>query len=221
MIPFYSCKKEEEQHEYIPPPDFVSYASFSGRVLDSITGLPMANFPVSYYTSYFHDFIGSNYTDSNGYYHCSICLGGKLCRFPAMPPDNETFLVDASGKCGALVFKAGLLVEKDTISLPDIFVKPRGFLKTYLKDTSGINSDSLGLRYSYPFYYPYNLGYNIFPALVYNSWQYYGDTTMIRSAGPDQNILVSWRYKKNSIIYKDSILIPIISNDTSVVNILY
>ncbi len=220
-----SCKKKEEPNN---GPDWSpEHANYTCRVIDTITGLPIANIWVSSFASEDPYLVGSIITDNNGYYNEDFVWGAKFSLWKYMPHPNTDLLVEVNSqqKYGFVKFKAGALVVNGTITLPNLYVKNVGYLKAHIKDTTGVNADALGIRTSYPFFYPYEHPgtefWPIYPTNFYNSSGHLVDTTFVESIKPNQNTIFRWKYSKNGITHNDSLLFSTPSNDTTFVNVFY
>ncbi len=223
-----SCKKDEEV-VFIDTGLNETYRVeyFSGLIIDTTTGLPMANSPVLFYTNDSRYIYNYGQTNSNGYYVFRFAWGSRYTTWAAKPPNNMKVLVSTNNNnnYGYTEFLAGILVENDTAILPTIYAKPMSYIKTHIKDTTGINSDSISVSFVHPYLKPYPPAYYIY---YYNYFYHfnniagsYVDTAIVKTVNPNKTVLVRWKYKKNAIMYKDSLFLNVLSGDTTTIDVFY
>lgn len=154
---FSSCKKEEENDcPKCGSPVVKHYAYVRDFVFDSIAGNPVANAKLYDSDSPFSDGSGLpitssiDSTDLNGMFTRKVFwyvgdLWHDGTTQSSKPADSTDIYISvySNNSCRYISFKGALLVENDTAVLPNIYLKPFGYVSTHLKDvtstfTSGI-----------------------------------------------------------------------------------
>ena len=147
VLLFSSCKKEENDCPKCGTPVTTHYAYVRGIVLDSITGNPVMNAKLYHSYSPFSDGSGLattssiDSTDVNGMYTTRVFwyvgdLWQNGTTQSSKPGDSTDVFINVytNNSCRSLKFKGALLIENDTAILPNIYLKPFGYVCTHIKD---------------------------------------------------------------------------------------
>lgn len=140
---FSSCKKEEDDCPKCGPGVTTHYAYVKGYVIDSISGLPVSNAIAYKSNGVFSE--GKGYhnvpTDANGMYILEFDwptgVGHFGTEYLYRPDDSINFYINgfSNDKCGFLAADWGVLIENDTVLLPNVYLSPGGYISTHIKDT--------------------------------------------------------------------------------------
>jgi hypothetical protein len=205
-----SCKKNESND-----PDDVTtatphYAYVKGIVVDSATGIPMANAAIYANDWQFYESLGQyiiNSTDISGMYTQQIMwyvgdLNHNGTTVSGRPDDSTDIFILAfrNEGYGFVKFKAAFLIENDTIILPAVYTKPIGYISTHIKNITGGPTQS-SLQWHYIIGHEDNFYYS------------FTDTIIVWKAYPDLKTYFSW------VITNDSVVVS--PNDTAFLDLFY
>ncbi|MCW3071830.1 MAG: hypothetical protein JWO44_1720 [Bacteroidetes bacterium] len=220
LVGFEACKKEEEYRDQdgnglvmLP----YAHAYFRSVVVDSVTGVPVPGASIYMWSTPYTGLGGNSgvVTNGSGTFVTEMSWGGDP-RYHHRPPDNADLYVQAcsDSKYGFLKFKAGLLVENDTIDLPNTLANSIGYVNLHIKDTSGFVSGACNV----------SAQYLILPATGYNFNFPSGnsfDTTVIWKAYPNRSVRIGWPGLSGYPSAGGVLNVFVNPNDTSYVNVFY
>ena len=209
-----SCiKKEEDTPVY---PNYSAY--FRSTVIDSITGFPISNAQVGFgYPNNGWPSVSTT-SNANGKYKMCESWGGDPRIGSYRPTDSTDIYVEAytNNRFGYVKFKAAKLIVNDTITIPNTYLKPVGYIKAHIKDTSSVNIDGNQMSLNYHWLMTPN-----FCTVFYKPYGQIVDTIVYWKAFPNSNVAFDCLYNKSQISHDDVSNVHVNSGDTSSVNIFY
>src|ERR1043165_4419283 len=140
----FSCRKDESTGK--GEGNIIMHTAYvSALVIDSATGLPAPGTTVyasnGCFASGLYTGSGTFVADASGRFTnvrswVTGTSGGSGVYYPT-PATSERYYLTAhstSGIYGYRIFTHGDLIENDTLFLPDIYLKPCGYISTHIKD---------------------------------------------------------------------------------------
>ena len=207
-----SCIKEKEDTPTYP----VYNAYIRSTVIDSITGLPLSNAKVGFVTQPNVELPYNPVTShTNGKYNVCESWGGDPRMLDGRPSDSTDLYIGAytNNRYGYIKFKAAKLIVNDTITIPNTYLIPFGYVKAHIKDTTGTSIFDMNINYTNLIYVPLTIFWNQNGHIV--------DTTITWKAYSNSNVTINCLYSKFSIGHTDTYNIHVNEGDTSSVNLFY
>ncbi|MCW3083562.1 MAG: hypothetical protein JWP12_928 [Bacteroidetes bacterium] len=217
----YSCRKEDDAYDpaYLNLQVYHHY-HLKGIVIDTLTGIPVANARVCQFQPYYAD---DKYTlgrtTAVGWYSGDYTWGGDVRYTHALPDSADIYIYAyTNNQCGKVKVKFGQLIENGLHVMTPLYVKPVGYLKTHIKDTSGIGAPLIYCKGNYNIIEPISIQV---PEYFFTSTHPAGhiyDTTFVCKVYPNSNATLTFSYGTTSLA-PSTVFVP--SGDTSFVNIFY
>ncbi len=201
-----SCKKEEEQNPNTHGDSKMTYYDLQGTVFDSLTGMPDSGAIV--YLNAINDFPDT--ANSAGHYSF------RIASMTGPPHGDIDVLAITNNKAGKLTFPGSSLVSGGSITLPSLYIVPKGYIKTHIIDTTQTSLVSINYRFNNS-----TLPYNSNSFQIVETPGNYADSTIIIPAFANADGWLNWYYTRNSITHNVDSSIYIRPGDTTFIDFFY